>query len=509
MRLDRNDFLQLTGELVGEPTQDWAVDYFGHKTGMHFEQRPEVKHGGFIYWDNARRAKIKARALSAEFDVAKWVLTHSQIELVITEAPVPGLKGRVAQFVVPDTWRFYLEVAAYIRERYLGKVLTVTGSVGKTTTRLMLAQLMRASGHRVMTNLGNDNVRQVLPQLLTTLLTTPDAMVAELSIGALTTKTVDGFKNAPLSHNFEATTAIVTQIGGAHQRSVIPGQDDLTSSLKQDLATARVKGRIFEKMRPGGHAILNYDMHPQIYKLLQLTAQKHAQDLHTFSLHDPHADAYLVSRQNFRDYSELTLNILDETAVIRLALPGDGPVMDLLAACLAFRLQGWQLPNLTKAFQAFKPLHNELVFHNLSTTQGAVTLVEDTYNSTRHSVLNVLTVLKERGPFYHGPKVLVIETGDDITAEAAVQLNLSYVQPILDSGIDLVLGYRDPTIKPLIDALAERGQRAKYYPQMDALIDNIEALPEDAFVIVKGQHFKYGSDLRRLTPRLLKRAAVR
>ncbi|WP_318766032.1 Mur ligase family protein [Lactiplantibacillus carotarum] len=508
MRLDRRDFKQLTGHLYGEPNPDWSVEYIGHKMGMHFEQRKNIKHAAFVYWDAERRSKIHASAFPAGFNLSAWLLKHHEIELVVTETPIAALKGQIAQFIVPDTWLFYLEVATYIRQRYQGRVIAVTGSVGKTTTRLMVDQLVRATGRTAVTNFGNDNVRQVLPQLLTSMLSVPDALVAELSIGTLHPAELDGHRNPPMSHYFQATTAIITQIGGAHQRSVRTGRDDLESSLRQDLATAKTKGRIFERMRPDGHAILNYDMHPQVYKYLWKTAQRSVNDIYTFSLHDAHADAYLVDRQDFRDYSELKLKILDETVMIQMTIPGNGPVMDLLAACLAVKVQGWALPDLTAAFKTFKPLRNELVFHDLKTNQGGLTLVEDTYNSTRHSVLNVLSVFRERGRFYQGPKVLVIETGDDLLAQQAERLNLSYQQPILDSGVDVVFGYRDPTITPLITALTGKVDQATYFPKMADLATAIEALPKDALVIIKGQHFKYGSDLRKLTPLLLKQAEM-
>lgn len=497
MRLDSNDFKHLTGNFYNEIDTDWSIDYFGHKPGMHFEHISTVENGAFIDLNNTHRARMHARLLPDNFDLKTWVQGQKGIRLVVLEAPIKDLPDEILQFIVPDTWEFYKEVAGYIRQRFVGSMITVTGSVGKTTTRLMVAQLIKASNHEVITNLGNENARHVLPHLLTSLLKVPDAMVAELSIGTL--NTVDA-NNGPISTLFNADTAVITQIGGAHA-----GQRTNISDPQLDVA--RRKAHIFMNMNPNGQAILNYDMEPRIFKYLQQVASKKVAHVYTFSQKDQHADAYVMEQTEYRKYSEVKIRVLDEIKTVKMTIPGDGSVIDLLAACLAYKAQGLKLPDLTMAFSKFKPLNRELTFHNLKTPTGQVTLVDDTYNSTKYSVENVLSIFKKKGKFYKGLKVLVLETGDDITEKQAEQLNLSYQDKILESEIDIVIGYRDRTIKPLIDSLNGKISEAIYYPDMKSIEKYIENLPTDSLIIVKGQHWKYGSDLWKLTPKLLKQPA--
>ncbi|MGH7737751.1 MAG: UDP-N-acetylmuramoyl-tripeptide--D-alanyl-D-alanine ligase [Candidatus Tyrphobacter sp.] len=68
------------------------------------------------------------------------------------DARVPG----VATLVVQDTLRAYMALAAAARARYAGRVVGITGSVGKTTTKVLLEQLL-ARSVRVLASPANEN----------------------------------------------------------------------------------------------------------------------------------------------------------------------------------------------------------------------------------------------------------------------------------------------------------------------------------------------------------------
>ncbi|MDQ2991551.1 MAG: UDP-N-acetylmuramoyl-tripeptide--D-alanyl-D-alanine ligase [Candidatus Eremiobacteraeota bacterium] len=64
----------------------------------------------------------------------------------------------VTTLIVPDTLRAYLALARVARDRFEGRVIAVTGSTGKTTTKDLLAQLLRAHyGDRVAASPANEN----------------------------------------------------------------------------------------------------------------------------------------------------------------------------------------------------------------------------------------------------------------------------------------------------------------------------------------------------------------
>jgi UDP-N-acetylmuramoyl-tripeptide--D-alanyl-D-alanine ligase len=64
----------------------------------------------------------------------------------------------VTTLIVPNTLRAYLALARVARDRFGGRVVAITGSAGKTTTKELLAQLMRAHyGDRVAASPANEN----------------------------------------------------------------------------------------------------------------------------------------------------------------------------------------------------------------------------------------------------------------------------------------------------------------------------------------------------------------
>jgi len=481
MKLDQNDFRLLKGKFYGKNV-NVAVDYFGHKPGSFAKY--QGTQGGYINLSDERRDYLHMGHLAKSFKPVEWLKAHqNEISLLIIEKPVPELADSIPQFIVANTWEFYKEVAAYVRAMYQGQVVTITGSVGKSTTRLMTKKLLEDTHVKVLSNFRNDNTRQTVPQLLTSLLQVPNALVAEISINAL-----NGRDHGPISPMLKSDVAVITQIGGAHL-------EELQNQADPTMFLAERKTRIFRGMSANGTAVINRDMEPRIYRYVRRRALEKVKRIFTFSFHDEQADAYVLSTRNFRDHTELTLKILDETVQVNLSMPGEGVIMDLLASALAVKGLGRGLPeNLAQSFTDFQALNSELKFQRVSTPKGTITVVDDTHGSTLHSVNNVISVFKERGAFYEGDKVLVMETGEDL-GEQASEYNMKFKDGIVASGIDTFIGYRDDYIRPLEQALT--GEiKTDFYQELPPVISKIEALPDDSLVIVKASDGrKYGSDL--------------
>ncbi|WP_137625458.1 Mur ligase family protein [Lactiplantibacillus pingfangensis] len=486
MILDQNDFRCFEGEFYSQVPTDLVINRVGHKR-VHFSGTNDLISGAFVYMNTERRAFLHSQQYPETFDLVAWLTDHPSVKLLVTEKPILALKDKLPQFIVPNTWNFYKAVAAYIRQRYFGEVVTVTGSVGKSTTRLMIVKILTALQQQVVTNVGNENVRQVAVPLLTTTMQNPDALVAELSINALNNRDKE---SGPVSRLYRATAAVITQIGGAHLAELDQVSDPL-------MFLAERKTRIFEGLDKSSRAIINYDMTPRIYKYVIRRAQQQTEKIYNYSLCDEHADAYVLSQRDFRDYTELTIQVLDETKRVQLSMPGSGVISDLLAACVTVKSLGLKLPDLTTLFMGFEALNSELRFQKTSAVHGKITVVDDTHGSTLHSVDNVLSVFKERGKFYRGKKVLIMETGEDLGKQAATY-NLQFEKSIISSGIDILLGYRDDDIKVLVDALSGKIE-TDFYTDLSAINQVIQELPDDSLVIIKSSDGrKYGSDLWKL-----------
>lgn len=77
--------------------------------------------------------------------------------MLVLERPEARISGTPAM-IVNDSLRAYMALAGVARALFTGRVIAVTGSAGKTTTKEFLAQLLRAKyGERVLATAENEN----------------------------------------------------------------------------------------------------------------------------------------------------------------------------------------------------------------------------------------------------------------------------------------------------------------------------------------------------------------
>jgi UDP-N-acetylmuramoyl-tripeptide--D-alanyl-D-alanine ligase len=123
------------------------------------------------------------------------------------EAIVPG----TTTLLVHDTLRAYLELATLARSLFRGRVLAITGSVGKTTTKAFATQLLAIRyGARVLAAPANENNEVGVSKLLLAADNDKhDALVVEM--GARHYGDIE-----PLTRAARPDLAILTNIGDAH-----------------------------------------------------------------------------------------------------------------------------------------------------------------------------------------------------------------------------------------------------------------------------------------------------
>jgi UDP-N-acetylmuramoyl-tripeptide--D-alanyl-D-alanine ligase len=157
----------------------------------------------------------------------------------LTSEPDPYRRDGTA-IEVADTSQALLALAAWARPRLDARVVGVTGSVGKTTTKDMIAAACSA-GRRTRANARSFNNDQGLP---VTILDAPDdteVLVVEMGMR--------GFGEiARLCEIARPDIGVVTVVGHAHT--------DLVGGLE---GVARAKGELVESLPASGTAILNAD----------------------------------------------------------------------------------------------------------------------------------------------------------------------------------------------------------------------------------------------------------
>lgn len=168
--------------------------------------------------------------------------------VILQRVPKKMQAGEATIVKVPDTLHALGDLAHYWRERMAPKVLAITGSNGKTTTKEMLAAILeeaRLNGQRlrgrVLKTEGNFNNLVGLP--LTLLRLRQEDKIAVVELGT----------NHPgeiqrLAEIADPDGGIITSVAGAH----LEGLGTLAG-------VAREKGALYRKVRADGAVAVNLD----------------------------------------------------------------------------------------------------------------------------------------------------------------------------------------------------------------------------------------------------------
>jgi UDP-N-acetylmuramoyl-tripeptide--D-alanyl-D-alanine ligase len=288
--------------------------------------------------------------------------------------------GSVACIAVADTTRALGALARFNRNRGGLKVLAITGSNGKTSTRMLMEPVI-AQAFSTLSTSGNLNNHIGLPLTLFRLAPGHQAAVLELGMnhaGEITR----------LGGICEPDVGVITNVGPAH----LEGLGTIEN-------VARAKGELLHTIRPGGTAILNADDplvaaladtvdRPVVYFGSTARAQVRADDTHL-------TEAGVA----------FTLVTPSGRMPVTLATPARVMVSNALAAAAAGEVMGVPLDLIRMALKAFRPQAGRMGIRVLG---GDIRLVDDTYNANPGSMTAAIETLASM----HGGRRAIAVLGD-------------------------------------------------------------------------------------------------
>ncbi len=284
----------------------------------------------------------------------------------------PGLPADAPLLVVGDTLSGLTALGAYGRVRAGAKIIAVTGSVGKTSTKEMLRAAL-AGETRVHAAEASYNNHWGVPLTLARL--PPDAGAAVIEIGMNHAGEI-----APLARITRPHAAIITAIAPAHLGHL--------GSLE---AIAREKASIMEGLPPDGVAIL-----PAATPFLALLREvAGARPVVTFG---EGGDVDLLAFSGDATGSEVRTAIGGREIAFRLGIPGRHMAENALAALAAVAALGFDPARAAGALAGFAGLAGRGARRTLCLPAGDITLIDESYNASPAAVRAALAVLGLFGP---------------------------------------------------------------------------------------------------------------
>ncbi|GFO59744.1 UDP-N-acetylmuramoyl-tripeptide--D-alanyl-D-alanine ligase [Geomonas silvestris] len=268
--------------------------------------------------------------------------------------------------VVPDTLKALGDLAAWHRRRFKIKVVGITGSNGKTTTKEMLARILTQTGPGLKTE-GNLNNLIGLP--LTLLRLTGKERWAVLEMGMSAFGEIDR-----LAEIAAPDLGIITNAFPAH-----------LETLGSVEGVAKAKGELFLRLKDGAYAIYNVD-DPLISK-----CPTHA-DVNrlTFGLRGAEVSSASIKSLGKKGES-FTLRLPNEEFPVELAAYGRHNIYNALAAAAAAYALGIPGEVIKQGLEDFTPYDKRFQLEE----HAGVVLVDDSYNANPASMNAALTTLKE------------------------------------------------------------------------------------------------------------------
>ncbi len=364
---------------------------------------------------------------------------------------LPDAKGPL--LTVADTQRGLEDLARAARARSRAKILGITGSAGKTTTKEMLRLCCNALG-RTHASAASHNNHWGVPLSLASL--PRDAEYGVFEIGMNHAGEIRNLVSFVRPH-----VALITTIAPAHL--------EFFGSCE---AIADAKSEIFEGLLPGGSALIPADS-PYAERLVARAAQAQIGRVVRFG---STGDARLLSFSPDGDGMRVKADILGRAVDCLVGAPGEHIARNAVAALAAVALVDGDVLNAAAALRNFIALKGRGARFEVNGIQ----VIDESYNANPASMAAALSLLGAA----RGRKLAVL--GDMLEmGEGGPALHAALAEPIAAAHADLVFA-SGPQMKALWDALpADR--RGAYAENSAALAPKLtSALKPGDTVLVKG-----------------------
>ncbi|APH72774.1 UDP-N-acetylmuramoylalanyl-D-glutamyl-2,6-diaminopimelate--D-alanyl-D-alanine ligase [Aquibium oceanicum] len=293
--------------------------------------------------------------------------------MVVAEDRLASL-GRLTMpmIVVEDVLHALELLGAAARARSNAKVIAVTGSAGKTSTKEALRLALSPSG-KVHAAERSFNNHWGVPLTLARMPQDTDYAVYEIGMN-------HPGEIRPLVKLVQPHVAIVTMIAAAHL-GFFHSLDDI----------ARAKGEIFEGVTPGGHALVNRDDHRWriLEKLAKEAGVKH---VHGFGEHS-RANYKLLQCDLHADYSMVTIRVGGDEVSVRIGAPGRHVVQNVLAVFGAVHLAGADVAAAAAAMANLKAERGRGARTTLRHPDGPFLVIDESYNANPASMKAAIDLL--------------------------------------------------------------------------------------------------------------------
>ena len=374
---------------------------------------------------------------------------------VLSEKELPEAKGNYIK--VESSLQAVKDIAEFYRQQLNIKVVGITGSVGKTSTKEMIATVL-AEKYRVLKTLGNFNNELGLPLTIFRLREEDEIAVLEMGIS-------DFGEMHRLSKVAKPDIAVITNIGQCH-----------LEFLHDRDGILRAKTEIFDFLAKDGDVILNGDDDK-----LSTVTQVNGKETVFFGIEsDRSIYADEIEPKGLRGI-DCRIHTPKGDFKVQVPIPGYHMVLNALAGTSVGLTLGLTLEEIKNGIEKLQSLGGR--FHMID--HNDMLIIDDCYNASPAAVKASLDVMKDA----EGRKVAILGDMFEL-GEQSDTFHYGVGEHAAQNGMDLLLCVGSNSVHTAQGANVHGGAgEVKHFPDLEALFAELPQLVQKGdTILVKASH---------------------
>ncbi len=356
--------------------------------------------------------------------------------------------GSIPHIIVPDPLKGLEHIANYARNRSKAKIIAVTGSAGKTSSKEMIKSVLSnfAPTHASIKSYNN---HWGVPLMLSCLDKRTKYAIFELGMN-------NAGEISTLSKLVRPDIALITNVAPAHLEQL--------GSLEN---IALAKAEIFTGLKKSGLAIINID-HNQANILLQEARKAEISDVVTYGFAD---NAHVRIANIVTNGGNMSANIIfpDKQVKLTIANFGQHRIVNGCAALIIAHKLGLDIEQSLQIIAKQQPPRGRGEIITLKQNGRELLLIDDSYNANPLSMRASLEVFANL-PKNNGKKILLL--GDMLELGKNAERFHKELEPLIikaDPDIIFLVGKH---MRSLADIF--RAKKSDILVKHDEKIENIE-----------------------------------